>query len=523
MVANIALARRQQAQRAQKRTAKTASVPAPIGGWNARDPLGNMASTDAISLENYWPLPYDVMVRKGYSQYVTGLPAQVESLMPYSSPTASKLFAASGTNFYDASTGGAVGAAVVTGLTNARWETINVATAGGNFMLQVNGNDKLQGYNGSTWWVDGDGAHDITGVDTATCVNISLFKDRVWLIPGNSLKAWYLPSQSIAGAAQSISFQSIARMGGHLIAMGTWTIDSGYGADDYAAFITSKGEVIVYRGTDPSNAVSWTLLGVWAIGSPFTTRCMMKFGGDLLVLTYDGIYPLASALQSDRLDPRIAITNKIYTAISNATTNYGSNFGWDMDYYAKANMLIINIPAATGSSQQQYVMNTITKAWTNFTGINANTFAIFNDEPYFGGNGYVGRFWNVFDDNGANIVGNAKQAFNYFGMRGMTKRWTMMRPTLLTNGIPTALVALNVDFQDFDPTGQLSFSGNAAGLWDQAVWDTGLWGADLNVSNGWQGANGIGYCAAVRLKVAAMGIETHWASTDFVMEGGEVL
>jgi len=94
---------------------------------------------------------------------------------------------------------------------------------------------------------------------------------------------------------------------------------------------------------------------------------------------------------------------------------------------------------------------------------------------------------------------------------------------LKDNGTPTVLVALNTDFADFDPTGQLSFSSSPAGLWDSALWDQGLWGASLNISNAWQGVNGQGYCAAVRLKVASAGIEIHWAATDLVMEKGSVL
>ena len=524
MQTNIELSHRRIAKAAQRRSAKTASVPAPIGGWNARDPLGQMDPTDAVSLDNFWPLPYDVMVRKGYTQHVTGLPAQVESLMVYASPTSQKMFAASSTSFYDVSVAGAVGAAVLSSLTNARWEDVNVSTSGGNFLLCVNGVDKLRGYNGATWWTDGDGTHDVTGVDTATWTTVNLFKNRVWGIQGNSLKAWYLPVDSIAGAANPLNFQSIARLGGHLVAMGTWTIDAGFGVDDMAVFITSMGEVIVYRGIDPSNAATWALAGLWQIGAPFSTRCLMKYSGDLLLMTYDGLLPLAQALQSSRLDPRVAVTDKIYTAISQATSDYQSHYGWDLAYYAKANMLMLNIPVFEGSQQQQYAMNTITKAWCNFSGISANCWAIFNDEPYFGGSNYVGLFWNSFSDGTAtNITGNAQQAFNYFNMRGQTKRWTMIRPTLRTNGIPAAMAILNIDFTDYDAIGQLSFSRTTAGLWDTAVWDTAIWGSALNVSNAWQGVNGMGYCAGLRIKISAYGIESHWASTDFVMEPGAVI
>lgn len=523
MVANIARQRQQMVRNAQKRVSKTASVPAPIGGWNARDSLADMSPTDAVSLDNFWPLPYDVMVRQGYTQSSTGLVNQVNSLLVYAGGSTQEMFAAAGSSIFDVTAGGAVGAAVVTGLSNTKIEYANISTAGGNFMLGVNGADKLGGYNGSTWWVDGDGTHNITGLDTATCTTVNLFKNRVWFTQANTLKAWYLPTDSIAGAAAYIDMQSICSRGGELIAIGTWTIDAGYGVDDMLVCITNMGEVVVWRGTDPANVVSWSLAGVWNIGAPFSPRCMMKWGGDMLILTYDGLYPLASAVQSSRLDPRVALTDKIFAAISQATSSYDSNFGWGMIYYAKANMLILNIPVFEGSQQQQFAMNTITKSWCNFTNINANCWAIFNDEPYFGGNGYVGQFWNGYADDSANITGNAQQAFNYFGMRGQTKRWTMIRPTLRTNGYPTSQAVLNVDFADYDPTGQLSFNRASAGTWDTAVWDTSIWGSALNVANAWQGVNGMGYCAGVRLKVAAYGIETHWSATDFVMEGGGVI
>src|SRR6266436_5657688 len=146
----------------KRATAHAVSIPAPIGGWNARDSLADMEENDAVTLINYLPQASDVMVRKGYIQSVTGMPAATESLMDYASPTTQKLFAAAGTAFYDVSTPGAVGASVVSGLTNARWQHSNISTAGGNFLLTVNGSDKLRGYDGTVWYADGDGSHDIT-------------------------------------------------------------------------------------------------------------------------------------------------------------------------------------------------------------------------------------------------------------------------------------------------------------------------------------------------------------------------
>jgi hypothetical protein len=101
----------------------------------------------------------------------------------------------------------------------------------------------------------------------------------------------------------------------------------------------------------------------------------------------------------------------------------------------------------------------------------------------------------------------------------------MLRPTMRTNGVTvsTGFIGIDTDFTDGVPTGALVFPGTTSAVWDTSVWDTGVWGSDLNVSYIWQGANGMGYCAAVRLTGSSNGIELHWASTDFVMTPGAIL
>jgi len=112
----------------QGTAAQVASLPAPIGGWNARDSLANMEPTDAVQLTNMFPTVSSVNLRGGYQQFATGITGQVESLFNYSGGASEKLFAVAGGKIYDVTAGGAVGAAVVSGLTNSRWEYVNVST-----------------------------------------------------------------------------------------------------------------------------------------------------------------------------------------------------------------------------------------------------------------------------------------------------------------------------------------------------------------------------------------------------------
>lgn len=509
---------------AKRKSSVSVSLPAPIGGWNSRDSLGEMEETDAVDLINWYARTSDVMLRKGHSQFATGLPTQTETLISYNGADTQELFAISNGNIYDISAGGAVGAAEVTGLSNSRWEYTNVSTAGGNFVYAVNGIDKPRLYNGTTWTeIDGSSSPAITGVTTTTLSNVNLFKTRVWFIEKNTLKVWYLPVNAVGGAANSFDFRSIARRGGYLIAMATWTIDAGFGVDDLAVFITSEGEFIVYRGTDPSSATTWELVGVYQIGAPIGTRCHFKWQGDLLLITKDGVVPLSGALQSSRVNPKVAITDKIQSAVSTSAATYAPNFGWQLTYFAQANMLLLNVPVFEGNDQEQYVMNTITKAWARFQGWEANCWEIHNDELYFGGNMFVGKAWDTLYDNNVDISATARQAFNYFGARGQLKRWTAMRPILLTNGTLDIYAGLNVDFENVGSNSLITFAPSGFALWDTAVWDADLWAGDTIPQKAWQGVNGIGYCAAPRLQTESGGINLSWVTTDIVMERGGVL
>lgn len=505
------------------------TLPAPTLGWNARDALANMAAQDAVILENLFPSPTAVQVRSGYTEFYYGFSGQAETLMQYSGAAASELFVAADDSIYNATAGGAAGAADVTGLTNARFQYVNNSTAGGNYIQCVNGADKMQVYDGSAWHADGDGApYDVTGVNTEDCIGIGLSHNRVWLIQNASLKAWYLPSGAIGGAANALDLSSFAERGGYLMSMMTWTMDAGYGMDDMTAFMTSNGEVLVYRGSDPSSASTWSLIGVYWIGSPVGRRCFIKFAGDLLLITQDGVISMAAALQSSRITPKSALSNKIQFAISQAISQYGGNFGWQLMQFPRENMLILNVPIQEGLDQQQFVMSTIKRgngdwAWCNFTGWEANCWELWDDDIYFGGDGFVAKAWNGLDDNGTNIACNGLQAFNDFGNDRLQKRFTMMRPILQSTGIPSVLAQMNIDFDLSDPSSPLSFAATSYATWDSGLWDFGIWGTDMSVLKNWQGCYGIGYWAAPRLKFATSGINTEWVNTTCVFEAGGIL
>jgi hypothetical protein len=392
-------------------------------------------------------------------------------------------------------------------------------TAGGNWLMAVNGADKMRYFNGTTWGYDGDGTYAITGADTSTWQDMVLHKQRLWAVKKGSLSAYYMPIGSIQGAASLFDLSPFFQLGGYLVAVATWTIDGGQGVDDYLVFVSSRGEVLVYGGNDVLGA--WAMRGLYRMGAPVGNRPFLKFGGDLLVISQDGLIPLSSALSSDRIQPKSAVSFKIQSAVSSAISSYGANFGWQTINYPKGNMLILNVPVAAGQ-QQQYVMNTITGAWCSFTGWNANCWALYQDGPYFGSSNFIGKAFNGFQDNGGYITADGLQAFDYFKSNGNRKRFTMMRPVMRANSVPQVQASVNVDFDTNTPPFSLNVGTAVSGNWDVAVWDAGIWGG-LNIYKNWQGANVTGYSGAPRLTAVSNGVDIRWVSTDLVMEVGGVL
>ena len=501
---------------------RATSLPAPTGGWNARDSVASMPITDAVILENWFPSTTYVEMREGYSRYATGITGWTETIMQYSGSTTNKLFAAAGTVIYNI-TGGGAATSNVTALTNARWQYVNNTTTGGSYIQAVNGADYMRVYDGTNWYKDTDGVpYNVTGVDTRTCIGITLSHNRVWLTQTGTLKAWYGPTGAIGGAFNALDLSSFCQRGGYLMTIATWTMDAGYGMDDMTVFITSNGEVLVYRGDDPTSTASWGLIGIYWIGSPIGRRCTIKYAGDLLIITRDGVQPMSLALQSSRLNPRISLTDKIQIAVSQAVTSYGANYGWQLLPYPNENMLILNIPVSESSSQQQYVMNTITRAWCKFTGWNAACWELYQNEPYFGGNGYVGKAHDTTADNGTNITCNGLQAFSFFGNRNQIKQFTQMRPLFNVTGSPSVATGINIDYDTSDPTSNIAFAPTTYSTWGTSRWGSATWAPGASVVGNWQGANGIGRAGAPHIMTAAQGITLQWLATDIIWRPGGI-
>lgn len=507
-----------------RQTASSTSIPAPIGGLNDRDSLADMPATDAVILENWWVQPSKLSTRQGYVNWATGFSSAVETLVNYSPPSGNtKIFAASAGNIYDITSTGAIGTPVVTGKLSNQWQQVAASTPGGNFVYLFNGVDSPLLYDGSTWLsVTGTSTTAITGVTTSTLMQGCLYKNRLFMVQKDTMKVWYLPIQSVGGAASSFNLGTVFQRGGYLVGMYTWTIDAGNGSDDQAVFISSNGEVAVYAGSDPTTSTGFYLVGVYFLGRPMGRRPAVKFGGDLLIICEQGLFPLSQGLLTATIDRSSALTDKIQNTISSVIQQYPSNFGWEVCLYPNQNALILNVPAGNGANYQ-LLQNTISRAWTKFTGWNASCWVDTKLGLLYGDSNSVKSAWTGNVDGTSMISCDALQAFQYFGSPSKNKDFKMVKPYIRSNGIPSILYGINGDFNPVDVTGSLSYLAPTGMTWGLMYWGTMQWGGDMRQISNWNSVGGVYKAAALRMKVQNNGAQSEWASTDFVFQEGGII
>ncbi len=424
---------------------------------------------------------------------------EVETLAIWQGPTNSKMIAAAGGVLWDVTSNEAAMLSKTSGTIN-RWQWCNHTTSAGAFLFMVNGTDAPLHYNGTTWT-----APTITGITVADAVNVISHKKRLWFVLKDTTKGAYLGTEAVAGAASTFEFGSLFTRGGYLLALATWTRDGGSGSDDYFVAISSRGQVAVYQGTDPASANTWALVGVFDVPTPIGRRCFTRFGGDVLLTTVEGVFPLSQLLSVDQSQSdRVAISARISSAFNEAALSYQTLFGWEACVYSKGTRLIVNIPTAENSTAKQYVMNTLTGAWCEFDNHNANTWVVFNDNLYFAGNaGDVYKADTGRADIDTPIVAVGQTAYSAFGAANV-KRFSMVKPLVTATGTNRPALGLSSDFVETSTLSTpIAVAETGRSVWDGgALWDGGaVWGgSDVVQSSEWTSIPAIGTFGSIKFQ-----------------------
>ncbi len=494
------------------------TLPAPIGGWNNQLPLAAMPPQYAVQLDNFICEPTGLVNREGAANWVTNFALPVRTLIPYSGAT-SKLFAATNGGIYDVTASGAVGA-VVSSCTNGSWQTEGFGNGASRYVLMCNGVDAYKAYDGTTWTTPAITDPGTTGVSATNIFSLRNYKERLFFCRNASLNMYYLPAGTFSGALVEYPLGRYFRRGGRLVQLVTWTIDSGFGPDDYLVTLSSEGEVAVFTGTDPSSATTWKLQGIYFIGRPLGQRGAIKWKGDVLMLTEYGVYPLSQALLSTTVDRQVSLSLNIDNQINKDSVAYFNNFGWQLEFNPTDATLLVNIPAVPSV---QYAFQTQTKGWSRFTGLDASCMLFFNGRIYLGMSNKVAVL-NGPQDFGTNISLFASQAYNYFGSRRSRKRITLARHLFQATGPFTYQNTFIPDFSSNYSLSLVSAMAQGGSNWGTGLWGTAVWGGTVSTVASWRHANNKpAYAFSNTIVAAVNGVDLRWISTEIQYEVGGLL
>lgn len=511
-----------------------AAIPSPVLGWNTRDTVAAMRPGFAPIFDNMVVENGAPRVRFGHRAWATGLPGRVDGLLPWDGAGASpRLFAASGTGIYDISSGGAVGAAAVTGLTSARWSGINVSAPGTNTLFVFNGADTPRTFDGTTWatWT---GTGVTGGVAWANQTGGRLFVGN----PGR-LSFFYGGAGAISGAFTEFSLQGIAQRGGGVCAMGVLSGDGGSGPQALSVFLTTEGEALVYAGTDPSSVSAWGFVGRWLLPRPVGAphRNIAAFGGDILAMTEAGVVPL-SALRDG--SPVFTVLEqagpmrRIAPTWRQTARERGTASGWQIVSLRRPMLTVVNVPWSA-TTAQQYVLSE-GGAVSRWGGVNAAVWAEgLGGRVFAGDSSSAGRVFLYGEDEtdlGFGIRWEAISAFDVMRAPSRVKRGQLVQPVMRDATAVSLTTQVLSDWQMPLPQMDALGAGAAAPsippalggtvlVWDVGAWDAAVWGGgDGVVSRQWTSAAAVGHALAVHLRGVSGAGRPMWLGSNMTYEAG---
>jgi len=518
------------------------SMPAPVGGLNVVDAINLMPKNDAISLVNWIAQQYGVRSRKGYMEWAINFDRQVRTIMEYAPARASvanfKMFAVTDANIFDItnSTNAPPSVVVLPGTDQyGRFTWTMMSNAAGTFLLCCSNNGGYRYFDGTTWTTVtlGGGAGQISGIDPANLAFVMTWKNRVWFIEKNSTRAWYLAANAISGAATLFDFGPLLENGGVLSFLARWTLDAGTGVDDYLVIGGENGDTLIYKGTDPSTAATFGMVGNWFVGRlPVGQRCFVQYGGDLLIMSENGIQPLSYVTRGGQSLFRVSAVDylkKIQPLMSELVAQKINLQGWEFNLNPSENLLIVQQPTNT-LVYDSYALYTNNNTWSQFTGMPMTTMFTGSQGFFFADaankvyKGFVGYFDAVAygQTSGNGIAGIIQPSYSYFDRPGMNKQWHLIRPTFLAVDRPAVTVTMLADYQQNVLPSTPVYTASNGAMWDVSNWDVGMWAGGLQTYNDWYGAAALGYAGSVRLDTVVIG-DTFLASIDYTFEPGGVM
>lgn len=490
------------------RVAQKIRLPAPVGGLNAVDPVSDLPAIDASEMVNFYPAQDSVQIRKGSKTLYAGTLSPLSTIMVYDAIGAEpQILTAGQNNIYKYLSGGVT--IQKNDLSSAFLSWCNFGTPGGQYLYAVNGANVPFYYNGTAW-----SNASITGVTPADLIFVMPFKKRLFFIIKNSLKFAYLDVLSIAGAATDFNLSSLFSRGGILTAITSFSINGGDGMDDIIAFISSKGQVALYQGDNPSDAASWALVGIFDVGQPIGNRFIAKIGGDAILLTNQGILSLSDVYRNALQAKSTSIARKINPLLVSYVNDFPDDKAWFLYYADSENKLYVNVPQIDGTSFQ-YVMNAQTGAWTQYQGMALYDMAQGGYNLYGVHGDKIKQIETGFLDDNDTIMAHIATGYSNLGIdekkliNNIQPFFKLSQNELLNN----IKFDMMFDFQDTVPQNEIVTQLTNISYWDEAVFDVDRWSEDNIAYQDINAVGGLGHFIGLTMNIISPYTSFKWNGT----------
>jgi uncharacterized protein YaiE (UPF0345 family) len=489
---------------------------------------------DAVRLDNFIVKPFGVELRHGYILHQNTFEFRINTIIPYQArvPADDRLFGVTYEGIYDITSRQDNAVKPTPDVTFATqtldvtdlWSWIPFSNLGENFVCAVSDLNGYFTYDATGGWISRNaGMSGPVGFDPLDLDYIMSWKRRLWFVPQSGTKAYYLPVNQVVGVVEEFDFGPYMRQGGSIKQLVSWTRDGGDGIDDFLIVLGSQGDVIVYQGTDPANADTFAMVGIWDLGSlPLGRRLAIKSGGDVKVLCEVGLIDLSTLFQGAiNLASKDSLGYPIQTAISsvvNRTLNTGQ---WEVHYFSPEELFVVKEPITVLLTESKmWAANVHSRAWGNLNDLPQQTLGMFQDQLY--GSDSVGNVYQLLTGNVDNldfegfsseITGRIQTGFYNFGTAKL-KKFHVIQPTFQSLVAPALQVQMYTEFNFDALSGSPGFGAPTQGAqWDIDKWDIAVWAGLANTFQVWAGVQGIGFFGSLAMNVRGVGgtIFTHWS------------
>ncbi|MFA4974367.1 MAG: hypothetical protein WC683_17310 [bacterium] len=363
----------------------------------------------------------------------------------------------------------------------------------------------------------------ISGLTGNQLAQIWVYKNRIYGVERGSLNAWYLGLDSIGGQATKFPLTSVFTRGGYLLCGGTWALPTINGLFEACVFVSSEGEVAVYTGLYPGST-DWAKQGIYKISKPLGRRCLLNTGGDLLILTEDGIVPMSKVETLDQQAlQNVALTQKIMPAWIKAVNQRTGLDGWQAIIWPLNSMAIVNLPHSGPEDKTQFVANSRTGAWGRYLGWDANCFALFDNQLFYGSSdGRIMQAEVGATDDGRPYTATIFPSFTHLESFGVRKQIKLIKTQLQANFYGAVQVTTRVDYDPSIPAPPSATISTAVGVarWGFARWGIDVWPALLFDLSFWTSPAGLGEVISPVLQIT---LDYAGLQPDFRLTGFQVI